>query len=84
MAQEEIGDKIEVLAQFSKGRLIPKQFTWQQRDYSIAKISFSFSKQEGSATLLYFSVVGQTAAYELEFNLSTFIWRLTKTYLPEN
>lgn len=84
MAQEEIGDKIDVLAKFSKGRLIPQGFTWNQRDYPIRKLVFSSQKQEGLTTLLYFSVIGQTAAYELELNLKTFVWRLTKTYLPGN
>lgn len=84
MTQEDIGDKIDVLAKFSKGHLTPQSFTWKQRDYPVTKLTFSFSKQEGLTTFLYFSVVGQAAAYELEFNLKTFIWRLTKTYLPGN
>lgn len=84
MAQQDIGDKIDVLAKFSKGHLVPQSFTWNQQDYPIKKLIFSFQKQEGLTTFLYFSVIGQSSAYELEFNLKTFIWRLTKTYLPGN
>lgn len=84
MTQEDIGDKIEVLAKFANGHLIPQSFVWKQKNYSVTKLSFSFRKQEGLTTFLYFSVVGQTAAYELEFDLKTFIWRITKTYLPGN
>ncbi|KKT74549.1 MAG: hypothetical protein UW69_C0032G0005 [Microgenomates group bacterium GW2011_GWA2_44_7] len=77
-----IGDKIDVYAKFSKGSLIPQGFTWKQKDYPLKKLNFSFRKQEGLTVLLYYSALGETAAYELEFNLKTFIWRLTKAYLP--
>lgn len=79
---ETLGDKVQVIASFSNGQLTPRLFTRKGQEYPLKRSVFSFQRQEGTTPLLYFSVEGETATYELEFNLKTFIWRLTKVYLP--
>jgi hypothetical protein len=77
-----LGDRIQVEALFSQGKIIPRLFVWRGREYPVKRMVFSHRRQEGEDALWCFSVEGLSATYELEFNQKNFIWRLARVYLP--
>jgi len=74
-----VNENIAVEAFFNAGKLIPRLFIWNKRDYKISKVNCSWQAREGSELISFFSVNTNSADnYEISFSNKTFNWRLDK------
>lgn len=75
---EALDERIEVLALFKNAKIFPKSFTWNNKEYSIDKITYNWQERIGSALVNYFSVNCAGQMYQISFNNSTFRWQIDK------
>ncbi|MBU2577685.1 hypothetical protein KKA69_02525 [Patescibacteria group bacterium] len=76
----QINEKVRVVCLFENGKLKPFVFSWRKRNYKILQTVFSYSKNIGKETLVYFSVDTGGAVFELAFNKEKFSWEITKIF----
>jgi len=77
-APEELNEKIEVLARFSRGKILPQEFSWNNKEYKVCRINYAWQERQGLAMISYFSVDTPLDRYQISFNNTTFSWRLDK------
>lgn len=78
---ERIGDKIEAKAFFKSGKISPLSFIWQNWEYKVERVNFSWIKREGYIIYHYFSVNVAGNIYELCFKKDDLSWYLSKIHL---
>lgn len=76
MGQTHIGEKIDVLAKFSKGDLTPLLFRYRQRIYKIDSIDLKYDLQNGDVPSRHFCVTSQSIGYKLSFRNLEMSWYL--------
>lgn len=77
---EEVDESIDVITQFSKGKVLPLSFNWQNRPYPIDKIALVHQEYRGEVVVYLFSVVSKGNNYELVFDTKHLSWRLGKVW----
>ena len=78
---EEIGEKIDVVAAFTGGRVLPILFSWKNRRYQNLKVAGSWTTYEGEAKLHHITVTNDSPnCYELCLNTKNFTWSIMKVY----
>jgi hypothetical protein len=77
---EMIGNSIDVLVYFSSRRLKPVQFVWQNKAYSVGKITQIYTTYQGSVRLLNFAVENNGNLYHLVYNTVDHNWFLEAVY----
>ncbi|OQB11198.1 MAG: hypothetical protein BWY16_00658 [Candidatus Omnitrophica bacterium ADurb.Bin205] len=75
---EALNERIEVLALFKHAKIFPKSFTWNNKEYPIDKITYSWQERIGSSLINYFSVSCANQLYQISFNNITFRWQIDK------
>jgi hypothetical protein len=75
---EELNEKIEVLARFSQGKVLPQEFLWNNKEYKITRVNYSWQERAGLAVISYFSVDTALDRYQISFNNTSLTWRLDK------
>jgi len=75
---EELNEKIQVIATFSGGKIYPRMFTWNNQAYKITEITYNWQERKGSETINYFSVSTGPDLYQISFNSSSLGWHIDK------
>ena len=76
MAQEKIGEEINVIASFAKNKLCPHVFKWKNKRYNVSNINLVHKARDGEADIYYFAVSTPAGFYKISFNNKTFSWML--------
>lgn len=72
-----MNDLIEVIALFSKDRLISiKKLRWQKRVFEIDSVNFIHTSREGGQELIHFSVNSKNQTFGIIFNKTKLTWHL--------
>jgi lipocalin len=78
---EKIDESIDVVAAFTEGKILPVLFSWRNRRYKNLKVNAMWSRTEGDAKIVNFSVTADNSnLYELCFNTRFFQWSLLKIH----
>lgn len=73
-----LNERIQVLAFFKNARIFPQNFTWNNKEYPIQKITYNWQERFGQALVNYFSVISAGQMYQISFDNSTFRWQIDK------
>lgn len=77
---EKLDEKIDVLVEFSDGKVLPNFFRWQDRTYKIEKINLVHSERKGNDKIYYFSVSNNVNFFRLAFFTRDLSWRIQELY----
>ena len=78
---EEIGEKIDVVAAFTGGKVLPILFSWKNRRYQNLKAASSWDTYEGETKLHHITVINDSSnCYEICLNTRNFTWSIMKVY----
>jgi len=75
-----INQPIEVIAAFTRNKIIPLFFKWQNRRYKIRKINLVHAVREGKNKLYYFSVNDAVNYFKICFDTDKGVWKLVELY----
>jgi len=75
---EELNERIQVLAWFRNGKILPRQFIWNNKKYKIKEVTYNWQERQGRETISYFSVSTETDLYQISFNNTTYGWRINR------
>jgi hypothetical protein len=56
----------------------PVKFRWRGVLYPVIRVTYRWQTQQGSSTVLHFSVSNNGGLYELTYNKSSLQWRLSQ------
>jgi len=74
---QRIDEPVRVGAVFGPGSLIrPFWFDWRRRKFVVEEVTYRWHEQEGSSTVIHFTVTAGGALYELVFDTSRQSWVL--------
>jgi hypothetical protein len=73
-----LNEPVEVLACFKSCRITPKVFIWNNKEYHVEAVTYSWQERLGCALISYFSVLCADQVYQISFNNSTFRWQIDK------
>jgi hypothetical protein len=71
-------NKITVLALFKNGKIYPRAFVLNKKEYKINAINYSWKERRGQEIINYFSVKCSPDLYQISFNNTTYGWQLDK------
>lgn len=78
--REKINEKVSVVSYYSskKGRFLPYQIYWQNRDYVVGELGMAHKYQNGDTWHHIFEVVDkeETLSFRLNFNTKDLTWTL--------
>ncbi|HUT21957.1 MAG TPA: hypothetical protein VMX18_00950 [Candidatus Bipolaricaulota bacterium] len=77
---ETINQPIEVIAAFTKNKIIPLFFKWRDKRYKIRKINLVHSASRGKNKLYFFSVNDAANYFKLCFDTGKGAWQLLELY----
>lgn len=77
-----INEPVNVLASFSKDKIIPLYFRWRNDLHKITKVNFVHRKKEGQDTDYFFHVSNSNSYYKLSYSPKSFVWKLDEYYMP--
>lgn len=80
---EIINQPVEVIAAFTKNKIIPLFFKWKSRRYKVKKINLVHSVREGRNKLYFFSVSDAVNYFKLCFDTEKGNWKLLELYYEE-
>jgi len=76
-----INRKVQVVALFQNGKIIPKIFKWQSRDYKVHEISLYYTERDGKSINHYFGILTSDGnVFKLSFNNLSLIWILQEVW----
>ncbi|MEK7158432.1 MAG: hypothetical protein AAB733_02590 [Patescibacteria group bacterium] len=78
---ETIQQPIDVLVAFSKDKVQPKVFRWQNQKYHIKDIHLIHSAKRGQSHIYYFSVSYNTQYFKISFDSTMLTWMLEEVYM---
>ncbi|MBZ0263506.1 hypothetical protein K8I28_02455 [bacterium] len=82
MTYENIGDRVDLIALFEKGKLEPLKFRWRDRVYRVQRVNGEWVSDEGQTRFYHYSVMTSGPdVYELMYNSSTRVWTLARVCL---
>ncbi len=73
-----LNEKIDCLVFFSAGKAYPRAFTWNNKEYRIKKVTYSWQERRGRELLSFFSVDTGSDLYEISFNNTSCSWKIDK------
>jgi len=76
MEQTTLNEKIEVLAKFKSGELIPLLFRYNQRVLKIESVDLKYHLQYGNVERHTFCVSSSGNSYKISFSSKDFNWYL--------
>jgi hypothetical protein len=74
----DLNHKIKTAVIFENGKILPRWFIWQNQRRDIRSINYVWEDKEGYDKLIHFAVSDNTNTYELTYNSSQTVWRLSK------
>ena len=75
---DDLNERIEVLAWFRNGKIIPRIFIWKNKKYKITKVTYNWQERSGRETISYFSVSTGEDMYQISFNNTSYSWMIDK------
>jgi len=82
MRIEEIHERVEVIALFRNGSLLPLKFRWKGREYRVLRMNCTWNTDEGETRFHHFAVMSDGPdVYELTYNRSTYEWKIENVSL---
>ena len=75
---EELNERIQVLAWFKNGKILPRQFVWNNKNYKIKEITYNWQEHKGREIINCFSVSTGNDLYQISFNNITYGWRINR------
>ncbi len=76
--QEELNERINVLAWFQNGKIYPRLFLWNNKKYRIRNITYNWQERRGQELISLFSVSTDFDLYQISFNNTSFSWEIDK------
>lgn len=76
--EQNLNEKIQVLAWFRSGKITPCKFIWNNKEYPIKQVTYSWQERSGNEIITYFSISTGPDLYQISFNNIHFSWRLNK------
>lgn len=73
-----LNEPIRVVAEFERGKILPRSFSWHQKSYPIKKITYFWQERQGRELLNLFSVETPNGLYQISFSNQSLSWRLNK------
>jgi len=73
-----LNERIDCFVFFKGGKAYPQSFAWNNKEYAVKKINYSWEEREGQARITYFSVDTGTNLYQISFNNTSFRWQIDK------
>lgn len=73
-----LDEKIEVLALFKNGKILPRAFLWNNTRYKVTQVTYNWQERCGNQHINYFSVDTGTGLYQISFNNTSYGWRIDK------
>lgn len=77
--QNQIQEKIDVLARFDKDGVTPMIFKHRSRTIKIESIDLKYSSRSGAVAFYTFHVSAKNASYKITYNSQSLIWILEET-----
>ena len=71
-----IDEPVDVGVIFSRNRIRPKWFIWNNRKYQIKEITYTWRGKQGRAKIIHFPVTDGATLFELYLNQDTLSWCL--------
>ena len=75
---DELQERIQVLAWFRNGKILPRQFIWNNKKYKIREVTYNWQERQGRETISCFSVSTGADLYQISFNNTTLGWRINR------
>jgi len=74
----DLNEPIRVMAEFEKGKILPRVFVWHKRLYRIKRVTYFWQERQGKEVLNLFSVETLAGLYQISFSSQSLSWRLNK------
>lgn len=74
----ELNERIQVLAWFRNGKIMPRVFVWRDKKYKIKQITYNWQERQGREIISYFSVDTDADLYQISFNNTSLSWRINR------
>jgi hypothetical protein len=71
-------NRIEVLACFKQGKIYPRKFIWNNKEYNIENITYHWQERQGQEVLNFFSVCSSGQLYQISFSNASYCWSLNQ------
>jgi hypothetical protein len=81
MYPENFNESLRVIAYFSGGKILPATLFVKNRPINIKKVVFSSKKRVGQVEIVTFSLMSDTAVYEVALNKNTCEWQLKNVFV---
>ncbi len=78
-SNQELNEKIQVLAWFKNGKIFPRGFLWNNKEYKVECVTYHWQERIGNAMISYICVSTDSGVYQISFNPESLSWRLDKT-----
>jgi hypothetical protein len=79
---QEIDEKIEVLALFQQGKILPLRFRWKGRDYRVSRLESKWKSDSGEKNIWHFSVSDPASnLFQLTYNEEYHTWQLSRVWV---
>ena len=75
---QDLNEKIDCLAWFKNGKILPVAFIWNNKEYKIKNITYNWQERRGRELINYFSVNTGTDLYQISFNNTSYSWKIDK------
>lgn len=69
---------IAVSVLFKCGKIFPLNFSLNNKEYTVDRITYNWQERRGREIINYFSVSSGKDLYQISFNNTSFGWRLDK------
>lgn len=77
---EPIREKISVIGLYAQGKLIPKKFLWNNKEFLIDQVTFVAEIKDASIRKRHYTVIVKNIAYRLLFDRTEEIWVLEEVW----
>lgn len=81
MTYSVVNEKINVLAVFKNGVIIPYVFSWQNKKRKVEKINLRYQERIGSSVNYYFAIESGGFVGKLSYNDQSMIWVLEEIWV---
>lgn len=75
-----IGEDIEVIGIFKRGKLIPKKFQWRQQVLNIQEVTMVNDTRDGGIKKRFYSVMSGGNLFRLSFNRDSEVWKIEEIW----
>jgi len=76
-----VDKKIKMIALFENGKIVPKIFRWQSRDYKVKEVSLAYDERDGRSKNYYFGIETEDGnVMKLKYNDEKLTWWLDEIW----